>query len=167
MTDIKQLEERILRLEKHNAEVYRQRKGLHVEPNRNILGQDTYIDGNLYLNNYAAGIWTTWAPTITWDGTAPTSLSGTSVFRYCIIGKAVAINGYAIYGSAGATNTIVTVTLPIAPHPDRAAQAAHGVVGNTENLTRAIIRPTTDDIYLSCTSIAAARLLFMAIYEIA
>ena len=44
---LRQLEERILRLERQNLELKRARKGLIVEPNLNILGQQTRIDGSL------------------------------------------------------------------------------------------------------------------------
>ena len=47
MTSLQELEERILRLEKQNLELKRARKGLIVEPNLNILGQNTRIDGRL------------------------------------------------------------------------------------------------------------------------
>ena len=51
MSDLKQLEDRILRLEQHMNLIRRARKGLIVEPALNILGQNTRIDGDLSVSN--------------------------------------------------------------------------------------------------------------------
>lgn len=113
MTTLHELEERILRLEKQNRELKRARKGLIVEPALNILGQNTRIDGNLYLGGNAVGVWKDWTPTISYAGgtTDPTSLTVT--FRYVVIGKMLVfnINGSLIRGSGD--RTYIAFTLPI------------------------------------------------------
>lgn len=106
MTTLHELEERILRLEKQNRELKRARKGLIVEPALNILGQNTRIDGNLYLGGNAVGVWQDWTPTQTgWTALPP------GVYRYCVIGKHVTLS---IAMSAGTSNdTSASLSLPI------------------------------------------------------
>lgn len=116
----------------------------------------------------AFGKWISWSPTIAWNGTAPSGLSSDSSFRYCVIGRMCIVNGYAIYTTQGSGNTLITVTLPISPTGSILAQAASAMVSNatTQNLTRAHIRRTSDDLYITCNSVSANRLSFNAMYEI-
>ena len=74
---IRRLEDDVLRLEKRLNEIYRQRKGLHVEPGKNMLGQNTRIDGDLFLTgeiNRQSNGWTKFNSAI-----LPVYVSATSV----------------------------------------------------------------------------------------
>lgn len=114
MTTLHELEERILRLEKQNRELKRARKGLIVEPALNILGQNTRIDGNLYLGGNAVGVWQDWTPTVTYVGgtTDPTSLTITAA-RYNTIGKMLSfyLTGTLVRGSGD--RTYIQIPLPV------------------------------------------------------
>lgn len=99
--------------------------GLNTDP---VAGVDLSIAG---ITNFAANDKlkianvqlidevpeTTYSGTITWDGTAPTTILN-QTYRWSRIGKMVSLRINIKYSVAGATNTIATVTLPSgAPTP--------------------------------------------------
>lgn len=112
MTTLHELEERILRLEKQNRELKRARKGLIVEPNLNILGQNTRIDGNLYLGGNAVGVWQDWTPTVTAEGSMTISNLSIDAARYCLIGDAMALEVSIRFDTGGTASYQVNVSYP-------------------------------------------------------
>lgn len=85
---------------------------------KSFLVNKTNSSAAATFENYYDPGWQTYAGTITWDGTAPTTISSQK-YHVKVIGNDVWLTIIVRYTNAGATNTTCTLTLPSdCPLPD-------------------------------------------------
>jgi hypothetical protein len=119
----------------------------------------TFTAQNLIQRPIYTTRWLTYIPTLTWNGTAPTTIIATT-YKYMIDNMECALDFNTAYSGAGVTNTVFTTTIPFAEKLIYQTQGLFGQVLNgggsgyvTSNSTSIQLRGSL--VRMGCTSNSA------------